>query len=136
LTEPRDVPEAYGQDAEPIIGEPQKGGGYLVRAEAVYVRQGPLPNAEEMERYEQVLSGSADRILVMAEKEVEHRHRMDKRGQLLGAALPAFFIVLGAIIFVITGSWAGVAFAGLGLTPAGYNFLRGISRRTGQTNGD
>lgn len=116
------MPEGYGQDTEPVIEEQQEHSDYIVRAEAVYVRQGPLPDAQEMERYERTLSGSADRILSMAEKEVEHRHDMDKKGQIIGAALPVFFILLGAAIFAWTGSWAGVVFVALGLTPAGYSF--------------
>ncbi len=98
------------------------------------MRQGPLPEAQEMVDYERTLEGSANRILTMAESEVEHRHTMDRRGQILGAALPVIFLLLGVAIFVWTGSWAGVVFAALGLTPAGYNFLRGIARSSGQSN--
>lgn len=99
-------------------------------------RQGPLPDAAEMERYNQALPGAADRLLVMAESEVNHRHRMERRGQLAGALLPVFFVLLGAGVFLITGSWAGVALAGVGLTPAGYNFLREVANRGNRRNSD
>jgi len=42
---------------------------------------GPLPCSEEMENYEKVQPGSADRIIGMAEKEQIHRHEMDKSEQ-------------------------------------------------------
>ena len=40
---------------------------------------GPLPPAEEFEKYENVCPGAADRILSMAEKSLEHRLSMDVR---------------------------------------------------------
>lgn len=40
----------------------------------------PLPLASEFEHYEKVQPGAADRILTMAEKEQEARHRQDERG--------------------------------------------------------
>lgn len=133
MTEDQNLPEK-GTEEEPLAGEhvEEQSGGYIVRAEAVYMYQGPLPNAQEMERYEQMLEGSADRIMLMAEKEEYHRPVMDTRGQWIGAGLPVFFVVFGAGIFLMTGSWTGVVFAALGLTPAGFSFLREISRRSRQ----
>jgi uncharacterized membrane protein len=87
-----------------------------------------------MEQYERVLEGSANRLVRMAESEVKHRHGMEKRGQFIGAALPVFFVLLGAGVFLWTGSWAAVALAATGLTPAGYSFLRDVAR--GRRDGD
>ena len=39
----------------------------------------PLPPPEVFRQYEEVLLGSADRILKMAEREQEHRHAQDER---------------------------------------------------------
>ena len=36
---------------------------------------GPLPTSKEFSSYEQALPGAANRILAMAEKEVEHRQK-------------------------------------------------------------
>ena len=36
---------------------------------------GPVPPAEEIARYEQVMPGAADRIFTMAEQEQKHRHQ-------------------------------------------------------------
>jgi hypothetical protein len=42
------------------------------------ITQGPLPNPEILDRYEQILTGAADRIMAMAEDEARHRHEMEK----------------------------------------------------------
>ncbi|MBY0345943.1 MAG: DUF2335 domain-containing protein [Neisseriaceae bacterium] len=38
---------------------------------------GPIPSPDALQYYEQVLTGSAERILVMAEKEQAHRYEHD-----------------------------------------------------------
>jgi uncharacterized membrane protein len=40
------------------------------------VRSGPLPDAAELQRYNQITPGLADRIVAMAEKEQGHRHSL------------------------------------------------------------
>jgi uncharacterized membrane protein len=40
--------------------------------------QGPLPPAEQVRSYEQVLPGSFDRILRMAERQQEHRMELER----------------------------------------------------------
>jgi uncharacterized membrane protein len=42
---------------------------------------GPLPAPEVIAGYEKVLAGAADRIIKMAEKEQDHRHRFQDRTQ-------------------------------------------------------
>jgi uncharacterized membrane protein len=127
LTEGGKPPDERVYEGEPVSDERQeRPRGQLVRAEVFYT--GPLPNAAEMERYERTLPGAADRIVAMSESEEDHRHRIENRGQILAAALPIFFVILGAVVFLISGSWAGVALAGIGLTPAGYGFLRDVAR--------
>lgn len=41
--------------------------------------QGPIPSANELEKYNKILLGAADRILSMAEKEQKHRHTTQKQ---------------------------------------------------------
>lgn len=36
---------------------------------------GPLPHPEALERYNQIVPGAAERIIKMAEKEMDHRHK-------------------------------------------------------------
>jgi uncharacterized membrane protein len=133
LSERDNPPDQRVEEGEVVEAEPgQERSGYLVHAE--YLHLGPLPDARQMEHYERVLEGSANRIMRMAESEVEHRHGLEKRGQFIGAGLPVFFVLLGAIVFLMTGSWAAVALAAVGLTPAGYSFLRDVAR--GRRGGD
>lgn len=66
---------------------------------------GPIPHPEHFAKYEEVLSGAADRILAMAEKEQEVRHELEKkeaklkgRGMWLGPLL--VFILIGAFTYI------------------------------------
>ena len=70
---------------------------------------GPIPPAEEFAGYEEVLKGSANRILSMAENSADHRMKMEKDilekdfrlkrlGYLAGAAL---VIMFGVFSFVL-----------------------------------
>ncbi|WP_355660068.1 DUF2335 domain-containing protein [Halomonas salifodinae] len=47
------------------------------QAQQITHSSGPVPPAEEMARYEQVIPGAADRIFAMAEQEQQHRHRAE-----------------------------------------------------------
>lgn len=70
---------------------------------------GPLPAPEDFAEYEKILPGSTDRILKMAEKQVDHRissdnkiidntYRQSGRGQILGAILVVMFGVISLIL--------------------------------------
>lgn len=88
---------------------------------------GPLPHPDILRGYEDVLSGAAERILKMAEKEQEHRinienniQEADARDSLLGIKF-AFRIsmslsIIGAIIVIISlfmkENIAGIIFGG------------------------
>lgn len=58
-------------------------------AMAAYYEQhiGPLPPPETLERYEQAMSGLQERIVDRMEEESDHRHSMEKRGQIIAAIL-------------------------------------------------
>lgn len=101
----------------------------FIKAEAVYVRQGPLPDAEEVRRYEITLPGAADRIFSMAESEVSHRHSLEARGQWVASSL-ALLAVLGGFVLIFSGNgWYGLLFAAVGVAPMVYAFLRERRRR-------
>lgn len=70
---------------------------------------GPLPPSEEIESYERVCPGAADRIITMTEKSLDHRianerlivseeTKQSRRGQILGFILAVFF---GIIAFLL-----------------------------------
>lgn len=81
---------------------------------------GPIPHPDMFKKYEDVLSGSADRILKMAEEQQVHRMRledaairnqlkMNKRGQIF--AFVIFILGLGlSVIFAYVGmkTFAGI----------------------------
>ena len=67
---------------------------------------GPIPPASELAKYETILPGAANRILTMAEKQSQHRQKMEntmlnasikseKRGQLFGFIIFGLAIVAG-----------------------------------------
>jgi uncharacterized membrane protein len=79
---------------------------------------GPLPPAEQIRQYEEVLPGSADRILSMAERQEAHRHELEKLTVKEATNRSWWGLRLGfvlAVIIVLVG--AGAIFTGH--TPAG-----------------
>ena len=50
-----------------------------INASITQVQQwsGPLPSPDALERYNAVLPNAAERIMIMAEKEMEHRHQRE-----------------------------------------------------------
>lgn len=67
----------------------------MVRAERHELRIGPLPEAEELERYNAVVPGSAERIIKMAEKEQAHSHAMGRKKHVAAIAGMITSILLG-----------------------------------------
>lgn len=41
--------------------------------------RGPIPDSSELEKYEKILPGAADRIISMAEKQQEHNHTINNK---------------------------------------------------------
>ena len=98
--------------------------------------QGPLPPPSLFGQYEQILPGSADRILILAEKEQSHRHKWESdvlvaqksdvgRGQWMG-----FGLGMAGLIVAFFCSYFGfpvVAAASIGTVLAGIvtAFLKG-----------
>lgn len=73
------------QSKSPASSRPNQGGGnssaVIRQQQTITATSGPLPPADEMGRYERVLSGAAGRIFAMAEQEQAHRHEQEKRQQ-------------------------------------------------------
>jgi uncharacterized membrane protein len=81
---------------------------------------GPLPPSSEFAQYEKALPGAAERILALAEKEVEHRHKADNKviektfrfnniGQMLSFILSV--LSLGAVCLCVVLSQPGASIA-------------------------
>jgi len=80
---------------------------------------GPLPRPEDLAKYEQVLPGSADRIIRMAEQQATHRQNLEKlvvesnTGIQKWGLVCAFVIALSAIVGGVLLSLKGMSGAGL-----------------------
>lgn len=111
---------------------------------------GPIPPPSIIEGYERVLPGSADRIIAMAEKQSEHRQKMESkmisaesRDSLLGVIF-AFLLGMGCIIaavimvYKVPENGGAIAGALLGVTGIG-SITSGFiinTRRQGPKNND
>ncbi len=69
---------------------------------------GPIPPPEMMRAYEDVLPGSADRILKMAEREQERQIDYDNRGLTLGFVAALVLIALSAYVVSMGFAWQSV----------------------------
>lgn len=67
---------------------------------------GPLPEAAELQRYDAVLPGAADRIVTMAEKEQDFRHDGFRREQAVESLLTLLGQVFGIVIALAFGWWS------------------------------
>lgn len=81
--------------------------------------QGPIPPSAELERYEKILPGSAERILRMAENQTSHRQGLERkvidsdvRNSNLGIWF-AFIIVVLALVLSGFAIHAGYPIVGL-----------------------
>lgn len=79
---------------------------------------GPLPPPEAFRKYEQILSGSADRILKLAEVQSSHRQFLEKKvvggeqfrasvGLFLGFIIGMTVIIGGLIMIYLEKDWQG-----------------------------
>lgn len=84
--------------------ETEKSQNLVKKQMVTAIYQGPLPPASELEKYENILPGAANRILTMVEKQSDHRRAIESR--LIDAQIKnslkglyfAFIILLGVLI--------------------------------------
>lgn len=79
------------------------------------VRSGPLPDSEELQRYEQIAPGAAERIIRMAEKEQEFAHAQTVRNtrtswysMLSGSVMT--ILALGLAFFMVQQKVGGIEY--------------------------
>jgi uncharacterized membrane protein len=107
---------------------------------------GPLPPPEHVREYENILSGSFDRILILTEKNAQHRieldkHEMEMERQLVPESIrlkksgqnKAFFISILGIISVVVLALLGQTtvasiLAGTTLISLAPSFISGINK--------
>ena len=99
---------------KPAVEETQEHSAILLHQESAY--SGPIPPPAHIEHYERVLSGSANRIIRMAEEEQLHRIGQDNKnsqlnliGLLLGVAVYAITLGATAVATVVLGLIIGLA---------------------------
>lgn len=102
---------------------------------------GPLPDPDTLAQYSEIIPNGAERIMSMAEKQFDHRIKMENKvvsGQLfqsnLGQIL-AFLIglaALGSATYVIISGheWTGVVLGVGGLTSLVTAFIKGKAQQT------
>ncbi|MBI5524271.1 MAG: DUF2335 domain-containing protein [Desulfarculus sp.] len=131
-------------------GQALPGGNARARMVQLFARAalhvGPLPPAEELSKYEQVLPGVADRIVAMAEKEQAHRHGMQDvrtkaairdsgRGVVFAFILCLAAIAGGSITAIVSAPLAGGAIALGGLASLAGTFIYGTRlKRSAKTS--
>ncbi|MDO0950179.1 DUF2335 domain-containing protein [Mammaliicoccus sciuri] len=108
-------------------------------------KSGPLPDADEFDRYEKALPGAGDRILQMAEKEQEHRIELMKQEQtkyyksndkitivgVISSTIVSISGIVGAVTLGIMGQpWAGGLIGALSLGSIVANILKATSRNS------
>lgn len=74
-----------------------------LRSEHLSIHQGPLPAPEQLAQYDSICSGLADRIVKMAESQIQHRQELEKKAVYTNAnnarlgVIFAFIICIAAI---------------------------------------
>ena len=101
---------------------------------------GPIPPPDALERYEATLPGAADRILNMAERQIEHRIQLEKKAVggdsirsylgIASALIISLAIVAASIYLISKGySWEGVSLIGIDLVGLVFVFIYGTRVR-------
>jgi uncharacterized membrane protein len=69
------------QNRPAVVSNPQQAPEHhlTVTRSRMEIREGPLPESEELARYEAVVEGAANRIIVMAEKQSDHRRAIEAK---------------------------------------------------------
>ncbi len=87
---------------------------------------GPVPPPGVLEQYDQIVPGSAERIIAMAEQEIDHRRNVElkiisrefreaKRGQVCALAIGTIAIIASVIISFTGAQWAASVIGGGGV---------------------
>ena len=82
--------------------------GNLLHVQETRMRSGPLPEAGELENYERTCTGAADRIIVMAEQQLEHRHKMESsvvNSNIKNERLGMHYSFILTILLMAFGGW-------------------------------
>jgi uncharacterized membrane protein len=96
-------PEDQIETVQTVMGEPA-----TVFAQSMTF-QGPLPPAQLLAEYEEIVPGSADRIITLAEREQRNRHSSatkflhNDRVRISGATFVAFSLIVASVVTAYLG---------------------------------
>lgn len=122
------------------MGEPNPPVSIRVQSLSHSAFSGPLPPPEILKEYQKILPGAADRIITMAERQMAHRHTLERSvtqsdiwKSYLGM-MAAFLIAMSGIgagsFLVYWGhDWAGVGFFSTSLVTIVTVFITGTASR-------
>ncbi|MBS1940970.1 MAG: DUF2335 domain-containing protein [Bacteroidetes bacterium] len=65
---------------------------------ASHLHVGPIPDAAQLEHYNSIVPGAADRIIGMAEAQQKHMHRRERRDQWIVVAGMVFALFIASAI--------------------------------------
>lgn len=69
--------EIAGKSEMQAPGQTDDGGGFVSLTQ-VSMMSGPIPSPQTLAQYDALVPGAAERIISMAEKQMEHRHHLEK----------------------------------------------------------
>ena len=112
------------------------------KKEAVFsaIFKGPIPPASELEAYENIMSGAADRIFQMAENESEHRRKQEEKmvdsscgdsrlGLWLGFLIGITVIIVSGTIAIFSNAFLGSLLAFFSLSSLVGVFVYGSKQK-------
>ena len=127
-------PVAPRKNNQPSNIEDQKNIMEKVEMQAIF--SGPLPQAAELKRYDDIQPGFAERIVAMAEKQQAHRHELEKkdievfaeteREKLKQEGRGQIFAFISIVLMVLAGgflAWLGYSGLALALTGSSLAFV-------------
>lgn len=111
-----------------------------IQVQRAEIRQAPLPHPSELERYEAILPGAAERIFSMAERQAVHRQAIEKKvidsdafhalaGIACGLAIGIFGLSVAGYCIYSGHDWAGAVIGGATLASMVGSFIYGSSKR-------
>ncbi|MHB8371078.1 MAG: DUF2335 domain-containing protein [Leptospirales bacterium] len=115
------------QNSSEIVTKPELSPKNVEIRGRMQVHTGPLPDPETLRKYDDLLPGTAERIITMAEREQRHVHETVTRvhvwtlvrkqiGQFSGFLIAIGGLSVGSWLIYKGHDWAGTAIAGIGLS--------------------
>lgn len=115
MTEDEESQLSSKQESEVLSKEDEEEAEIITRASSW---SGPLPSPDSLREFEEIVPGSADRLITMVEKQGNHRMEIEKR-VVDGESKRAWVDLLARHIITLVGLVASILLVVFGYTPAG-----------------